>query len=75
MLSWSQMRFEDFGAVDEGVAAVIMGGVLAQRGHSANYYGDDLGNTPENHPPCRIRPLLSDTGGGGGVKLAPRDFG
>ena len=21
------------------------------------------------------RPLLSDTGGGGGVKLAPRDFG
>ena len=25
------------------------GGVFAQRGHSANYYVADTGNTPENH--------------------------
>ena len=30
------------------------GGVFAQRGHSANYYGDYPGNNPENHPPCGI---------------------
>ena len=26
----------------------------AQRGHSANYYGDYPGNNPENQPPCGI---------------------
>ena len=26
----------------------------AQRGHSANYYGDYPGNNPENHPTCGI---------------------
>ena len=31
-----------------------LGGVFAQRGHSANYYGDYPGNNPENHPPCGI---------------------
>ena len=30
------------------------GTARAQRGHSANYYGDYPGNNPENHPPCGI---------------------
>ena len=29
-------------------------GVFAQRGHSANYYGEYPGNNPENHPTCGI---------------------
>ena len=28
-----------------------IGGVFAQRAHSANYYVVSPGNTPENHPP------------------------
>ena len=30
------------------------GGVFAQRGHSANYYGDYPGNNPENHAPAEF---------------------
>ena len=36
------------------VGRLAYGGVFAQRGHSANYYGDYPGNNPENHPPCGI---------------------
>ena len=31
-----------------------IGGVFAQRAHSANYYSDYPGTNPENHPPCGI---------------------
>ena len=45
------------------VGVIICGGVFAQRAHStgtaraqcahsANYYGDYPGNSPENHPPA-----------------------
>ena len=37
-----------------GGGAQGYGGVFAQRGHSANYYGDYPGNNPENYPPCGI---------------------
>ena len=40
-----------------------LGGVFAQRGHSANYYGDYPGNNPENHPPtesCTINSKLKN---------------
>ena len=40
------------------------GGVFAQRGHSANYYGDYPGNNPENHPPaesCTINSKLKNS--------------
>ena len=36
----------------------------AQRGHSANYYGDNPGNNPENHPPaesCTINSKLKNS--------------
>ena len=36
----------------------------AQRGHSANYYGDYPGNNPENHPPaesCTINSKLKNS--------------
>ena len=39
-------------------------GVFAQRGHSANYYGDYPGNNPENHPPaesCTINSKLKNS--------------
>ena len=35
-----------------------MGGVFAQRGHSANYYVVYPGNTPENHPPTEACGLI-----------------
>ena len=41
-----------------------VGGVFAQRGHSANYYGDYPGNNPENHPPaesCTINSKLKNS--------------
>ena len=34
----------------KGLCFTRFGGVFAQRGHSANYYGDYPGNNPENHP-------------------------
>ena len=40
------------------------GGVFAQRGHSANYYSDYQGNSPENHPPaesCTINSKLKNS--------------
>ena len=40
-----------------GQLGAILGGVFAQRGHSANYYVVCPENTPEAHPPtegCRI---------------------
>ena len=40
------------------------GGVFAQRGHSANYYGDYPGNNPANHPPaesCTINSNLKNS--------------
>ena len=42
----------------------LLGGVFAQRGHSANYYGDYPGNNPENHPPaesCTINSKLKNS--------------
>ena len=39
-------------------------GVFTQRGHSTNYYGDYLGNNPENHPPaesCTINSKLKNS--------------
>ena len=44
--------------------ACHFGGVFAQRGHSANYYGDYPGNNPENHPPaesCTINSKLKNS--------------
>ena len=41
-----------------------LGGVFAQRAHSANYYGDYPGNNPENHPPaesCTINSKLKNS--------------
>ena len=38
--------------VDLGDPPPGQGGVFAQRGHSANYYGDYPGNNPENHAPA-----------------------
>ena len=41
-----------------------IGGVFAQRGHSANYYGDYPGNNPENHAPaesCTINSKLKNS--------------
>ena len=41
-----------------------MGGVFAQRAHSANYYGDYPGNNPENHAPeesCTINSKLKNS--------------
>ena len=52
-----------------GLSPRILGGVFArcaraQRGHSANYYGDYPGNNPENHPPaesCKINSKLKNS--------------
>ena len=43
---------------------LVLGGVFAQRAHSANYYGDYPGNNPENHPPaesCTINSKLKNS--------------
>ena len=41
-----------------------LGGVFAQRGHSANYYVVYPGNTPENHPPTEACMIHSKSMGG-----------
>ena len=42
----------------------VLGGIFAQRGHSAHYYGDHPGNNPENHAPaesCTINSKLKNS--------------
>ena len=39
---------------EQGPGDWPLGGVFAQRAHSAKYHGDHPGNNPENHPPCGI---------------------
>ena len=45
-----------------------LGGVFAQRGHSANHYGVHPGNTPANHPPTEACMIHSKQHRGCGIE-------